>query len=175
MTGQVVTQPFLPSPWMVPLPEETLSQSSGFNPGVAAWPGANRGLYIPIGLPVNQRLKSMSCYCAVTNSANFDLGLYDAAGNRLASLGSTALSVGVNTWTPPNPTLLLAGTSYFVAMAAASTSSTFARITPNTSPLRAGGFAQQASALALPATATFAQMASAYVPLIVLNFVETPA
>src|SRR3972149_4026032 len=59
-------------------------------PASAVWPTANKALYVPfrIGKPV--LVKKLFLINGATVSGNVDVGIYDAAGTRLISAGSTA-------------------------------------------------------------------------------------
>lgn len=161
-----------PTPFILGLPGDTIMTGS-VGPGVAVWPSASRAIYVPLRITTTQRLKSVAVWCTATGSSTYDLGLYDVGpAERLASSGSQSLvAASVNTWTLTNPILLEAGHRYYIGMAAGSTSASFARYNPSVNQMRMGGYAQEAAALPLPATATPAQSASGYVPMLALTFV----
>lgn len=102
-----------------------------------------------------------------TASGNLNLGLYDIAGTRLVVSGSTAQS-GTSAVQLTNVTDTSVGAGvYYVALVMDGTTGTAFRFAPPTAGLCACiGIAQQASAFSLPATATFASAANAYVPLV---------
>lgn len=78
---------------------------------------ANRAYYLPFSAPYDTAVKSISVVYVVSASGNYDLGLYDSAGTRLGSLGSTAVStVGTKTWTPSTPIGVKADTTYYAAV-----------------------------------------------------------
>lgn len=128
------------------------------------WPAANRALFVPILVP--RSLTLVKAFVQnVTPSGNFDVGFYDAAGNRLVSSGSTAgsgasaVQVVDTTDTPVNPG------RYYLAMSTDNATATFAGFGPVATILGGGGMLQMAAAFPLPATATFAAMASAIIPI----------
>jgi hypothetical protein len=162
--------PFLPVPWLVPVPADTkaLEGSVTLNGG-GAWPSANRAIYVPFSVPYTMLLKSMG-FVATTASGNYDLGIYDATcTTRLVSSGAQGIGANLNTFTLTTPLLLEAGVRYYVAMSCSSTPA-LVRWTPQLESLRLSGAMQEASAHPLPATATGIVVASSYMPGIVFDF-----
>jgi hypothetical protein len=163
--------PLLCSPYLV-LPDEIepLAGVLGVGAGTA-WPSANVAIYTPFSLPVDARVNGVSFNCTAGNSAgrNFDLGIFDAATNtKLSSTGATAMALGTNTWAADQQ--IIGGASYYVGLSVNSTA-LFVWSTPTAVIVqRVLGFAQEASAEPLPATATPAQVAFAYVPFIAMTF-----
>jgi hypothetical protein len=107
---------------------------------------------------------------AATNNDSIDVGIYDAAGNRLVSSGATAGIVNGATGKQTvsiTPTYLLAGTVYYLALAygtVGGTAATLGNVTPQAAGV-ATMFGSGAGAVecsgpnagaTLPATATFA-------------------
>lgn len=132
---------------------------------VAAALTANRAYYLPFIAPFTTTVTSMSFYCA-SGTNNHDIGLYDTAGNRLGSRGSTATTAAaVNTWTPSTPIPVLGGECYLAAMGCVSATPTFAVAST------AANIAMiQATAIALPNPATFASGGTGLtVPLIAVQ------
>lgn len=135
--------------------------------GSAAYPGANRAIYIPFRLMNPIRVTQLWQYNGFTASGNFDLGIYDAVGTKLVSLGSTAQSgtsqlqiVALGT-----PVRLGVGL-FYMAVAFDGTTGTLLRTSLSILFCKIVGMAQQAAAFPLPATATFATITSAYIPVI---------
>lgn len=58
--------------------------------GTAAWPLANRAIYMPVALPSHFTLARFFWVNGTSAAGNVDIGLYDSAGNRLLSTGTTA-------------------------------------------------------------------------------------
>src|SRR5262249_42739307 len=102
-----------------------------------------------------------------TQSGNYDIGIYDQAGNRLVSMGSTAVPVAGMAIANITDTTLKPGT-YFLALNVDNVTATaFKSATVGGVTLQVCGVQQQAvGAVTLPATATFANPASAYIPVI---------
>jgi hypothetical protein len=160
----------LVTPWLIPRPPPSLTQDSSTIGGGTTWPTANRAMFQPFSMPCTKLMKSMSAYGAAA-AGNFDLGLYDSTGvNLIASLGSTAMAAGVNTWTPAVPILLEAGVRYYAGLSSSSASAQWVRWDTPTSTCRVGGLFQMAAAHPLPNPVTPAVYASAYHPAIALDF-----
>jgi len=130
-----------------------------------AWPLANRALFLPFRLPMPAMATRM-CVGIGATTGNFDVGIYDRFGNRLVSSGSqTKPTASAEQIVDITDTYLQAGL-YFMALAANS-ADTFARAAPtNVGMCKLIGMREMASAFALPATATFATVSSAYVPMV---------
>jgi hypothetical protein len=134
-------------------------------PASAVWPSTNLAIFVPfrISQPISANLLWVANGAAV--SGNVDVGIYDVAGTRLVSSGSTA-QAGVSVIQTFNiaDTWLGAGL-FYLAMAMNNTTGTTLRTALSaTFALKIYGCAEQASAFALPATATFATSTQNYVP-----------
>lgn len=147
------------------LAEASLYQSSG-NPASITWV-ANLAIFVPIVLPfpyLVSRLWWMNGSTITTSNA--DMGIYTKDGTRLASAGSTAM-VGTGTiqYAALGTPMLLAPGRYFFGWSCDNTTSRGFGLTSITANHgRAAGLLQQATALPLPASATFAALANALVP-----------
>lgn len=127
---------------------------------------ANTAVFLPIKIPVAGTILKLWVTNGATATGNIDVGLYDSAlgraVNRLLSAGSTA-QAGTNAKQSfdVTDTLVMPGL-YFMAVAADSTSATFATVSmQSNAQARLHGASQQTSALPLPSTHTFANMAAA--------------
>lgn len=130
------------------------------------WPSANLALYVPILLSERVTVSQFFSYNGAAVGNNLDLGLYTEDGTRVLSTGSVAQS-GTNTIQEFDVTDTAVGPGvFFLAAACNGTTSTLFVANPDAEFLRMLGCFQQASAFALPATATFAAMAQAYVPVV---------
>lgn len=129
-----------------------------------AWPAANRALYIPFIVGVTFVAVQMFVVNGATVSGNIDVGIYDGSGNRLVSKGSTA-QAGVSSQQAFDitDTVLLPG-RYYMGVAMDNATGTLIAWGPVAGLAGSMGCLQQATAFALPATATFAAMASAFIP-----------
>jgi hypothetical protein len=132
------------------------------------WPAANRAIYVPFFIQETVMVNQMAITVG-TQSGNLDAGLYDVLGNRLVSIGSTAvaaagfqaLDIADTTLTPGN---------YFMALCIDNiTAAIHCRTTPDVQTLRVIGVQEQAlGSVTLPDPATFANPSSAYTPSISL-------
>jgi hypothetical protein len=139
------------------------------NAAAAAWPAANLGLFIPFTLDAAATAKQMFWENGAV-AGTTDIGIYDANGNRLVSLGATTnagtLQIGNITDTALTPGL------YYMAMVASTvTTQTYISEVSTVAWCRACGMQQQAIGSAtLPNPATFAAAANAYIPLVGVSF-----
>lgn len=130
---------------------------------------ANMAYYQWFVAPYTTAVTAISFYCA-SGTNNHDLAILAADGTRLVSRGSTATTAtAVNTWTLSTPQPVTGGVQYWVGFATAGTKSV-AYVQGH--PLRnmSYGVAQQASALPIPSSATFATNTGTLVPLLKLTF-----
>lgn len=145
----------------------TLSTADGgvSGEGSAAWPAANRAIYVPFVVPAPFVAVKMFVSNGATASGNLDAGIYDDQGNRLVSIGSTAQAgTTANQSLDITDTLLLPGV-YYMALAMNGTTGTARRTNIALPLVKACGVLSQSTAFALPATATFAAAQDAYIPL----------
>lgn len=174
MTLQVASDGRPPSVNISPFSPESLYFELGSNAmslaqltsGVA-WIAANQAMYVPFYLGQAITVTKLWWANATPVGGNIDVGIYDVAGTRLLSTGSTA-QAGVSqcqvvdtTDTGLNPGV------YFMAMSSNTSAvgtQTIWRVAPAAVTTEAAGVMQQATAFALPATATFAHSASAFIP-----------
>jgi hypothetical protein len=130
-----------------------------------AYPASNRALYIPFRLTRPFTVKTLFAVNGATASGNIDVGVYDSAGTRLVSSGSTA-QAGTNAIQEFDVADTLLGVGqFYLALAMDNTTGTLFRVALSHLFLIPQGVAQQAAAFPLPATATFAQYASTYLPM----------
>lgn len=133
----------------------------------AVYPAANRALYYPIIIDQPVTVTQMWCHNGATVKGKVDLGIYDAAFNRIVNKGLTA-QAGENTIQLLDiaDTLLMPGLYYF-AITSTSAEATFFRGTAAAVRQRAGGVSQKtlAGEEELPATVSTTAPASAFVPL----------
>lgn len=142
-----------------------------FGTSSAAWPAANRALFIPFVLRTPIVVAKLMWFNGATVAGNVDVGIYDRTGTRIASVrndkGSDLAQAGVNAIQSYDIADFGIGPgTFYLAMASDSATATFLR-GQNGSAAEMGkflGMYQQASAYPLPATATFATAASTYIP-----------
>jgi len=143
---------------------------------VAAYPTSNLAIYVPIRVKVPGVVVKLALSVG-TASGNFDIGLYSAAGVRLVSSGSTAMS-GSTTEQVVDVTDTTIGVGrYYVAVNVDNTTATLMR-DANTAPWAAavGILTEALGAVTLPATATWAvNQTLAYIPMMAVLFETTVA
>lgn len=132
----------------------------------AVYPAANLAIFVPFRLLVPTRVKKLFANNGTVVSGNLDLGIYDSAGCRLTSTGSTAQAGTDTLQTIALETAIRLGAGqFYLAVALNNVTGTLYRVAISFQG-RPFGTAQQTSAFALPATATFAQFVYNYLPLI---------
>lgn len=129
---------------------------------------ANLAIYVPVLVPWAYPVKRVFWINGSTiTSSNADFGIYTVDGTRIYSTGSTALSgTSAAQYVTPSTSFVLSPGAYYFAYACDNTTARTlgAAGTAGADALRLTGCYQQASALPLPATATFASMANALYP-----------
>lgn len=137
-------------------------------PASSTWPAANRALYIPLLVTEDITVTKLWVLNGTTASGNIDMGIYDSAFSRQVSIGSTA-QAGTNVIQEFNiaDTAITAG-QYYIGIAMDNTTGTTFRYSAaggSAAIVQGWGMAQEASAFALPATATPADLASSFMPI----------
>lgn len=144
-----------------PAAEYMCAVNSGLST-VNGWPVANTALFMPVIFPPCPLAGALWPVRSInwqpgTPSGNIDVGLYDAAGTRLYSAGSTAQS-NASALQSVSPTLNLTGGLYYIAMAADNITGLIAHMGSSAAALapalRACGVFRQTSAFPLPSTVT---------------------
>jgi len=133
------------------------------------WPSANLAIFVPFILPTSATVVKLFCRNGTTLSGNIDMGIYDEAGARKVSIGSTAQAA--LRWLQVfdiADTTLIGGRYYLTASMDNATGEVFQWFVI-ASYLRAWGCAQMAAAFPLPATATLATMTQTYLPFLGLS------
>lgn len=131
-----------------------------------AWPANNRAIYVPIRTDVTTTYARGVVINGTNATGNADVGIYDAAGTRLTSSGSTARTGTTTLDFYPVTDLVLPPGFYYLGIVLSSTTGTVQGIVPTTVPLtRATGCLQEAlGATTLPSSMTGVSMASAFIP-----------
>lgn len=122
---------------------------------------ANQAVYMPVSIPWQYPVARVFWVNGSAASSNADFGIYTPGGLKIYSTGSTAQSgASVPQYvTPGTPFLLDAGTYIFAWACNGTTNRAFAWA-PTAATGAASGCMTQASAFALPSTATFATYGS---------------
>lgn len=144
-----------------------LAAAGAATPASATYPAANRAIYIPLVVTKDITVVKLWCVNGGVTSGNIDMGIYNSAFARQVSIGSTAQAgAGAIQEFDIADTALSAGL-YYIGIAMDNTTGTLYRYTSAIGGFhfQAYGLAQEASAFALPATATPADFATAYIPL----------
>lgn len=135
------------------------------------WPSANLAMYLPFSLPWSYTVNRLELRNGSTAAGNWDLGVYNFSGVKLASSGAVAQSgtVTIQYFSLAAPLTLSAG-DYYLGISCSTNTGTFGgSSTSMTSFGRLMGLYQQASAHPLPATTTFAAWAQATPPFVGLT------
>jgi hypothetical protein len=151
---------------------------TGLLPGFAAtntWTTANTAIYHPIRVTHPVVATKLHWLSGDVVNGNYDIGLYDATGRKLASSGSTAVPGTSTTVLYDMADLYLEQTIVYVALALSSATCRYYgfKLASDIQEMRLSGLVEQASALPLPATATFATL-SAAVPVVQLAIFANP-
>ena len=135
--------------------------------GSATWPVANLAIGYPFMLSEPRTVLQMWVFNGSAVSGNIDAGIYDSAGNKIVSKGSTAQS-GTSTLQllDVTDTALKPNVIYYAWMAVDNITATITRLAGGVSLAQTGGAGvlQMASAFALPATVTGVAIANNYLP-----------
>lgn len=136
-----------------------------------AWPSSNLAVYVPVEIYRTITIVKMAVNNGTAVSGNIDVGIYDYAGGKVVTKGSTAQSgtSAIQIFDITDTTLYPG--LYYMAVALDNTTGTLMGYTGGVAPeIGAHGVYQQASAFALPTTsATFAAYAQTSLPLIMMT------
>lgn len=135
---------------------------SNINAGGVQTATANLATFMPISIPWAYPVNRVWWINGSTIGSNMDFGIYSVSGSRIYSTGSTA-QVGISAVqyvTPATPFWLPAG-NYYSAQVCSGTTSRVVGYNAASIGGVLSGMLQQAGALPLPATATFAALALA--------------
>jgi hypothetical protein len=136
----------------------------------AAWPTANKAIFIPFRTNELTRMQTPAVINGGTVSGNIDGGIYTEDGVRLVSSGSVAQTGTNATQSLTIANFNLPAGNYYFAVSMDNNTGTLGRFAAgNVASLRALGVKEQTTAFPLPANATFAQIASDYVPTFFLS------
>jgi hypothetical protein len=126
------------------------------------WGVANKAVYLPLRVMQPGLAKTLNWIAGDVVSGNYDVGLYDVTGKRLAASGSIAVPGASTVVTYDMPDLTLDNQIvYFALVLSSATCRYYGRtITNRSQEFRACGFLEQASALPLPDPAVFAALST---------------
>lgn len=130
-----------------------------------AWPLANLAIYVPLFVNETCTVYEAGVGTGATAGGNYDIGLYDTAGNLLVSSGTQGRSASTWEVAPLTDTELQPGW-YYAAMSADGTNNYSGTTTFTAGTCEALGICEQTSAFVLPSTATLTRTTRAFVPSI---------
>lgn len=134
-----------------------------------AWPSANLAILYPFRLPKLATVCKLTVGCGATAAGNFDVGIYDQAGNLIVSSGSTGKAAAAEVNCDVTDTAIGPGL-YYAALAADGTNNYVAATATSAQLLKILGIRQVSSAFTLPSSVTFETIASAFVPSFSVRF-----
>lgn len=139
----------------------------------AAWTANNKAYYYPFRMTDFGTALKLLFWVGATSSGNIDIGIYDAALNRLVSSGSTAMSATVNTVQAVDITdTVLQPGDYWIGVVCSTTSGTcFAAVndTDETVLSSMPVYQEALGATTLPAAATPVMSTDASVPVYIVG------
>ena len=132
-------------------------------PASTAWPTANTAYFFPFRIEQSALIVKLWWLNGTNITGNRDAGIYTEDGTRVVSTGSTAAGTASLVKEVDTTDTMLAPGVYYMALASDSTTGRIARASPGIPECKAMGMAEMASAFALPATVTFATIATSYI------------
>jgi hypothetical protein len=136
---------------------------------------ANLAIFVPFWVPETVVIYKMGWGNGTAVAGNIDVGIYDEAGVRLVSTGTTAQSgTSVVQVVDVGDTTLARG-RYYLAAASDTSGATqkWIAVIPAAGIPQSLGIVQMAAAFVLPANATYAKCASAFIPLVLAQGYRT--
>lgn len=141
----------------------------------STWDAANRAFYIPVRISQAILLAQFFVLNGATVSGNIDVGIYDIAGTKISSSGSTA-QAGVNAIQTFNVTDIAIGPGlFYLAGSMNNTTGAVANSSLSSAVVgdKAMGCFMQNTAFPLPATWTIASDGRNFVPVIGISRATT--
>lgn len=131
------------------------------------WPANNRAFYVPIRTDVTTTYARGVVINGTNATGNADVGIYNAAGSRLASSGSTARTGTTALDFYPTTDLVLPPGFYYLGLVLSSTTGQVQNLVPATVALaRATGTLQEdLGGTTLPSSMTGVSVTSAFIPI----------
>lgn len=122
-----------------------------------AWTTANRAIYVPVRVPQRVKVLQLAYLPSTTATGNIDIGLYDQAGARVVSSGSTAKSATAAVIIVDVTDSVIGPGLYYLALNNDTTTDTFLGATIETPPFQSarGVLVEQLASVTLPATAAW--------------------
>lgn len=158
---------------------EELAALAAAAPTGAAYPTANKGIFIPFAINETIIVTGMWWYQGAAATDNIDLGIYSQLGAKLGSTGATAAgTVSVINQAPlANQALTLTPGRYYMAVSCAGTTiALFRSLSGSIETQRTLGIMQMLAAHPLPSAATLVKVATTdYIPIIGLTTQAIPS
>lgn len=144
--------------------------NAALSPASAAWPAANRCIFVPFVVYTPLIAVKMGIRNGSTASGNFDIGIVDDQQSRLVSAGSTAQAGTTAVQSIDiTDTALVPGVYYMALCMDGTTGTTFAWATPLGEARASGVLSQSVGAVAIPNPVAFAAAQDAYIPSMFLT------
>jgi hypothetical protein len=156
------------TPWSYQSLGDVLVAMSQGSPTSQNFVTANLAVFVPFSVPEPVMITKMFWGNGTAVAGNLDAGIYDEAGTRLVSTGTTA-QAGVSSVQVANVTdTVLARGVYYLAFASDTSGITQKVLAalPAAGIPQSLGLLQMATAFVLPSSVTYAKYASAFVPLV---------
>jgi hypothetical protein len=163
------------SPWSYQSLGPALWVMNQVTPATNNFVTANLAVFVPFWVPEPVVIYKMGWGNGAAVAGNIDVGIYDEAATRLVSSGTTAQSGTATLQVVDVADTTLARGRYYLAMASDTSGITQKVLAalPAAGIPQSLGLLQQAAAFVLPATATFAKYASAFIPLVMAQAYRT--
>lgn len=135
-----------------------------------AWPSANLAIFVPFRLAEPVTVCKLAVGAGATAAGNFDVGIFDAQGNRIVSSGATAKQSSVEQIIDITDTEIGPGV-YYLALAANGTNNYTTLVPSGVVPIpiqktRLYGVVHAAASYVLPASVTFTAATFSSIPMI---------
>lgn len=161
--------PYHITPWSYESIGLTLSSYGQTAPGTGAGTVVDLVIYVPFEIGDIFVVKEVGwANGSITGNSNAQVGVYNEAGTQLVECTATTTSGTTTTQMVDCTDTTLTPGRYYMAFRAHSATDRFQRIVPAAGLLQSCGIMQETSQTDLPATATFAAMTNAFLPLFIL-------
>lgn len=131
----------------------------------AAWPSANRIIYIPFYVNQKCLARKISWINGTAVAGNVTVGIYNSALGRLVTSGTIAQSGVSSVQTADITDTDLSPGTYWMAMLSSSASAQFMRTNTNVGIMRMSGMFEESGTFFLNSTATVTPLSTNYMPL----------
>jgi hypothetical protein len=122
----------------------------------SAWPSANLAIYVPVAIPTRCVVFALWFAGGSTGTGNVDMGLFDATGAAVISVGAVAKAASSNEQRIDVTDTVVGPGLYYIGISSNSGTDTFYRQSSPAPIQTARGLLTEAAAYPLPSTATWA-------------------